>query len=59
MDCRTTVVHEFGARLGFEQYDIILIKKTISGNIKTQYGVFGYGIDLHFYGYKLEMTKNR
>ena len=26
MDCRATLLHQFGTRLGFKQYDIILSK---------------------------------
>ena len=70
IDITTTSAHEFGARLGFKQYDVILTKeqsvliKIISSfegeNMQTQYNALGYGIDLYFHDYKLaiDIDKN-
>ena len=61
--CRKTSPHKFRTRLGFKQYDVILTKeqpvqtKIMSSfegeNMKTQYNVLSYRIDLHFYDYNL------
>ena len=63
MDCRTTLAHKFGTRLGFKQYDVILTKEqsvltkimsSLDGeNMQTQYNVLGYRIPLYFHDYKL------
>ena len=63
MDCRTRSAHKFTTRLEFKQYDFTLTKEqsllteTMSScegkNIKTQYNVLGYRIDLHFHDYML------
>ena len=63
MDCRTTTVYKFRARLRFKQYDVILtkkqsmLKKTKSSfeakNVKTRYCLLGYRIDLYFHDYRL------
>ena len=57
MACRATAAHKFRIRLGFKQYDIILIKEqsvltkiknSLKGeNMKTQYSVLGYKISLY------------
>ena len=71
MDCRTTMAHNFRTRLGFKQYNVILIKgqsvlMKIMGsfegeNMETQYNVLSYRIDLYFHNYKLaiETDENR
>ena len=68
MDCRTTSAHKFRTRLGFKQYDVILTKeqsvltKIMSSfegeNMKPQYNVLSYRIDLYFRDYKLAIEIN-
>ena len=68
MDCRTTSAHKFRTRLGFKQYDVIITKeqsvltKIMSSfegeNMKTQYNVLSYRIDLYFHDYKLAIEIN-
>ena len=70
MHCRTTAAHKFRTRLELKQCDVILtkeqsvltkIKSSFEGkNMKTQYTVLGYRIDLYFHNYKLaiEIDKN-
>ena len=62
MDCRTTATHKFRTRLGFKQYDVILIKQkpvltkikiSFEGeNMQKQYRVLGYRDKLCFHEYK-------
>ena len=70
MDCRTTAAHRFRTRLGFKRHDVILtkeqsvlaiIKGSLEGeNMKTQYSVSGYRMDLYFHDYKvaIEIDEN-
>ena len=63
MDCRTTSAHKSRARLGFKEYDVILTKEESvftkimilfeGENMKTQYNVLDYRINLYFHDYKL------
>ena len=63
MNCRTDKSCSFKKKLGLKLYDVIntkeqsvinSIKDTFEGeNIKTQYIVLGYMIDLSFHEYKL------
>ena len=63
MDWTTTTPHKFRTRLGFKQYEVILTKelsvltKIMTSfereNLKAQYNVLSYRIDLHFHDYKL------
>ena len=67
MHCRVSAPNaiKFRSKLGFNQYDITLTKeksviKSVMDafereNIKTQYSVLGYKIDLYFYDYKLAL----
>ena len=62
MDCWTTTSHKFRTRLGFKKYDVILtneqsvllkITSSFEGrNMKTQYNVLCYRIDLYFHDWK-------
>ena len=63
VDCRTKSSHKFRTRLGFKQYNVILMKeqsvltKIISSfeaeNMQAQYNVLSYRMDLYFHDYKL------
>ena len=63
MDCRTDESYKFLKNLGFKLHDVIntkeqtiinSIKDTFEGeNMKTQYNVLSYRIDLFFHKYKL------
>ena len=64
MHCRvsTPKTIEFRSKLGFNQYDITLNKEQSimdafeRENMKSQYSVLGYKIDLYFHDYKLAIA---
>ena len=70
MDFKTTLAHIFRARLGFKQYDVILMKEqsvlrkirssSEGENMQTQYNVLSYRIDFYFHEYKpaIEIDEN-
>ena len=69
MHCRITPAHNFGARLGFKEYDVILTKEHWSTKIissfegeilQTQYNNLSYRTDLYFHDQKLaiELDEN-
>ena len=60
MHCRVSTPKsiEFRSKLGFNQYDITSVLKSIMDvfegeNMQYQYSVLGYRTDLHFHDYKL------
>ena len=67
MHCRTPEPCKFKRNLGFKLYDVInckeqtvleLIKEAFEGeDMKTQYIVIGYRIDLYFHEYKLAIER--
>ena len=64
MDCRTTLTHKFGTRLGFKHMIIILTSpfpnKKYKQNIEIQYNVLSYrtGLYFHYYKFSIKIGEN-
>ena len=65
MDCRAISARNFRTRLGFKLYNVILTKEQwmltikmssfVGENMRTQYYVLGYTINLYFHEKKVAM----